>query len=206
MAIERGVIPKHAIKQMDRLIGNTKIGMETGLGALVQYLVAVRQHLVISLDWTEFGKDKHSVIAVNLVTKHGRATPLVWRTVRDSGMKRNRNRHEREILALLKSLLPPNVRVIVLADRGFADTRFHRFIERELGWDFVIRMRKNVFIMTQDGRRFKVREGVPRNGRIIEYRNPLVTAKEALTGAVVCVKKLGMKEAWSLATSLKGQK
>lgn len=206
MAMERGVIPKHAIKQMDRLIGNTKTGMETSLGVLVQYLVAARQHLVVSLDWTEFGKDGHSVIAVNLVTRHGRATPLLWRTVRDSGMRRNRNRHEREILALLKSLLPPKVHVIVLADRGFADTRFHRFIEKELGWDFIIRMRKNVFITTEDGRRFKVRKGVPGNGRIIEYRNPLVTAKEALTGAVVCVKKRGMKEAWSLATSLKGQK
>lgn len=206
MAMERGIIPKHAIKQMDRLVGNTKISIEIGLGVLVQYLVAMRDALVVSLDWTEFGKDEQSVIAVNLITKHGRATPLVWHTVRDSNLKRRRNRYEREVLELLKSLLPPHIRVTVLADRGFADTKFHRFIERELGWDFIIRMRENVFVTTQDGRRFKVRDGVPKNGRIVEYRDPLVTAKEALTGAVVCVKKRGMKEAWSLATSLKGHK
>lgn len=206
MAGERGVSPKHAIKQMDRLIGNTKISMDVGFVCLIEYLVAMREKIVVSLDWTEFDRDNHSVIAVNLITKHGRATPLVWRTVLSSKLKQKRNRHERDVLKLLKRHLPLDVAVIVLADRGFADTKFHAFIEKDLGWDFVIRMRENVFVTTQDGRYFKVRDGVPRNGRIVEYQSAFVTAKKAFTGAVVCVKKRKMKEAWSLATSLKGQK
>jgi hypothetical protein len=206
MATEREVTPKHAIKQVDRLIGNNKISMIDGLQAFVNYLIAVRRELTVSLDWTEFDRDGHSVIAVNLVTKHGRATPLVWRTVRSNSLKNRRNRYERDVLKLLKELIPLEVNVIVLADRGFANIQFHRYIEEELNWDFVIRMRENVFVATQDGRNFKVRDRVPKNGRIAEYQDALLTKKRALTQAVVCVKKRGMKEAWSLATSLKGKK
>ncbi len=206
MATEREVTPKHAIKQMDRLIGNTKISMKDGLQAFVKYLISMRKELVVSLDWTEFDQDGHSVIAVNLVTKHGRATPLVWRTVRSSSLKNRRNRYEQDVLKLLKELVPPEVNVIVLADRGFANIQFHRYIEEKLDWDFVIRMRENVFVATQDGRSFKVRDRVPKNGRIAEYQEAFLTKKRALTKAVVCVKKRGMKEAWSLATSLKGNK
>ncbi len=32
-------------------------------------------------DWTEFDADNQSTIALYLVTKHGRATPLLWKTV-----------------------------------------------------------------------------------------------------------------------------
>ena len=36
---------------------------------------------MISLDWSEYASDGQSRIAINLITEHGRATPLVWQTV-----------------------------------------------------------------------------------------------------------------------------
>ena len=67
----------------------------------VPWLVAHRPEIVVSLDWTEYGAHGHSRIAVNLVTTHGRATPLVWKTVETKRLKRRRNRVEDEVLRLL---------------------------------------------------------------------------------------------------------
>ena len=202
MATERGVIPKHAIKQVDRLLGNTKVRWKEAQRAMIRYLVGARKQLVVSLDWTEYGGDCHSQITLNLVTEHGRATPLLWRTVPDNRLKNNRSAHERALLRILKKMLPAEMCVTVLADRGFAGGRFYDYIGRVLGWDYVIRLRENTFVTANDGQYFKVRERVPPNGRLAEFTDAMVTAKECIVRKVVCVKKHGMKESWSLVTSL----
>ncbi|OJH37557.1 hypothetical protein BON30_25475 [Cystobacter ferrugineus] len=46
-------------------------------------------------------------------------------------------------------------------------------------------------------------EWVLESGRAVKLTGARVTQDETLVGAVVCVKKKGMKEAWCLATSLK---
>ena len=35
----------------------------------------------MAMDWTDFDVDNQATLALNLVTRHGRATPLVWLTV-----------------------------------------------------------------------------------------------------------------------------
>lgn len=206
IAVQRGKSTKHGTKQMDRLFGNAKIEWKTCQSKYIQYVVANRKRLVVSLDWTEFGADKQSQIAINLITEHGRATPLLWKTYWDHQIKHRRGRYERAILRALKEMLPENTHVIVLADRGFASIKFYDAIQRLLGWDYIIRMRENTFITTNDGQYFKVRKGVPSNGRIAEYQDVLVTAKGGFVEAVVCLKRHKMKESWSLATSLKKDK
>jgi hypothetical protein len=197
---------KHGIKQIDRLLGNDKLDVSKELPAYVRWVVSSRNAIVVSLDWTSFDADGHSCIVVNLVTRHGRATPLVWITVKNSCLKRRRNCYEREALCLLSRCLPTGVGVTVLADRGFADTKFFMFITHELQWDYVIRIRENTYVSTKKMKRRKIREMTALHGRILELREAALTAKEVMAGAVVTVKARGMKEAWHLATSLQGQK
>lgn len=206
LARERGKAPKHQIKQADRLLGNDAIDVTKELPLYVKWVVGIRKEIVVSLDWTSFDIDKQSSIVVNLVTRHGRATPLVWITVMDSRLKRRRNSFERDALKLLRSSLPPGVKVIVLADRGFADTKFFTFIEKTLGWDYVIRIRGNTYVKTEKLSRRKVRELTALHGRIVQIREALLTAKEVIVGALVSVKARGMKEPWHIATSLRGHK
>jgi hypothetical protein len=81
LADAMGLDPKHAIKQMDRLLSNTGITVWQWFEQWVLFVVAARTEIVVALDWTEFDKDDQSTIAAYLVTSHGRATPLLWKTV-----------------------------------------------------------------------------------------------------------------------------
>lgn len=119
-----GVTPKHAIKQVDRLLSNAGVNVWDWFTPWVLFVVAARLELVVALDWTEFDKDDHATIAMYLVTSHGRATPLVWKTVQKSTLKNRRNECEAELIERLHAILPEAVNVTLLADRGFGDQIF----------------------------------------------------------------------------------
>ncbi len=51
--------------------------MSVLLAAWVRFVVGVRKEIVVALDWTEFDADDQSVLALYLVSKQGRATPLL---------------------------------------------------------------------------------------------------------------------------------
>lgn len=205
MATARGKSAKHGIKQVDRLVGNEKLELEGFFRSYVRWTIGSRKEIVASLDWTEYAGDGHSRIAINLVTRHGRATPLVWITVPSCSLKNRRNEYEDEALFLLSRVCPEGIKVTILADRGFGDEKLYRLLQ-ELGWDFIIRFRGCIRVESQDGDGKRAQELVPANGRIREVPGAKVTHKATQVGAVVLVKKKGMKEAWHLATSFVGQK
>ncbi len=203
MAAARGTNAKHAIKQTDGLLGNDKIDDEEAMKALVKYLAGHKEVVVASLDWTEYAAEGHHRIALNLITKHGRATPLAWKTVTDEQLTDHRNDYEDELLRLLKRVLPSHIElVIILADRGFADIELYDMLRGELGFHFIIRFRGVITVETQEGDVAPAAEWVPTNGRARLVAKAMVTRKRFEVGAVVNVKKAGMKEPWNLATSL----
>ena len=84
-AAARGLNPKHATKQVDRLLSNPKIDVDDILARWVPYIVGARTTIVVALAGTDFDADKQATIMLSLITDHGRATPLaVWPTV-DNG-------------------------------------------------------------------------------------------------------------------------
>ncbi len=76
-----------------------------------------------AMDWTDFVADDQTTLALNLVTRHGRATLLLWLTVSKDELKDRRNDHEDLCLSRLAEVLPPGSAVTILADRGFGDTK-----------------------------------------------------------------------------------
>ncbi len=61
-----------------------------------------------------------------------------------------RNDIEDMCLARLKEALPDDVKATILADRGFGDAKLFGFLE-ELGFEYVVRFRANVFVTAADG-------------------------------------------------------
>ena len=61
---------------------------------------------MIAIDWTDFDDYGHTMIAMNLLTSHGRATPLMWKTVEKSQLQARRNDYEDEVLIRLHEVLP----------------------------------------------------------------------------------------------------
>jgi hypothetical protein len=201
LAAEFGITAKAGIKQVDRLLGNRKFDLAAGFRLTVPWLVADRREIVVSLDWTEYGAQGHSRIALNLVTSHGRATPLVWMTVLSKNLKGRQTGFEDRALWLLKSVLPPGVDVIILADRGFADVSLFEHIMENLDWSFVIRFRGKTHVESASGERRMCSDWVPKKGKLLKLEGALVTAQRIPTN-VVCVQQPAMKDAWCLATDL----
>jgi len=75
------------------------------------------------MDWTDCDADDQTTLALNLVTNHGRATPLLWLTVFKAELKDKRNDDQSLCLLSLAEALPEGVPVTILADRGFGDVK-----------------------------------------------------------------------------------
>ena len=200
LAGAEGLDSKHAIKQVDRLLSNPGIDVWELFAQWVPFLLGGRSEAVVALDWTDFDKDNQSTIAIHLVTSHGRATPLVWRTVVKSEMKGWRNAHEDDLIERLLEVVPPGLKVTLLADRGFGDQKLFDLLRR---WecDYIIRFREVIAVTDEAGTRKPAAEWVPPNGRPRLLHNAQLTREKTTVPAVVCMKARGMKDAWCLAAS-----
>lgn len=201
LADAMGLEPKHAIKQIDRLLSNAKVLVWDWFEQWVKFVVAARKELVVALDWTEFDGDDHSVIAMYMMTSHGRATPLLWKTVRKSELKARRNEHEYGLIHRLQEILPPDVDITLLADRGFGDQKLFAQLE-VLEWSYAIRFR-GLIKVTHGGTTRPAREWVPKSGHAKMLKDVLITDAQTPIKAVVVKHQKGMKEAWCIATNLR---
>jgi len=201
LAAARGVLTKHAIKQVDRLLSNPGIKIDDILALWVPYVVGARTAIAVAMDWTDFDADNQATVMLSLITEHGRATPLVWLTVDKKTLKDQRNLYEDRLLVRLAEILPPHVKVRIIADRGFGDHKLYRLLTEQLHFDYVIRFRGNIQVTAVDGEtRTAAAWGRP-GGRARILRCAKVTAERHEVGTVVCVREKDMKQAWCLAAS-----
>jgi hypothetical protein len=135
------------------------------------------------------------------VTGHGRATPLIWRSVNKNLLVGERNGHEDAVLERLKETLPEGCRVTVLADRGFCDTKLYQHLKDDLEFDYVIRFRDNIRVEDSQGLANKALQWVEKDGRLKTLKRAKVTGKRVEIPRAVFVRHPGMKEAWCLASS-----
>ena len=202
LAQARGLVTKHAIKQVDRLLSNQGIDVWDSFACWVPYLIGPRKAIVVAMDWTDYDRDGQATLALNLVTRHGRATPLLWLTVWKDELTDQRNDFEDACLVRLKQLVPCRL--------CRHDPRRPRLWRPQI----VQVPRRSGILATLSGfaaistspmpraRRARPRNGwasragrascaAPRSQRRTQYK----------VGAVVCVHAKAMKEPWCLATS-----
>jgi len=201
LALARGLTSKHAIKQVDRLLSNEGIDIDAALCHWVRYVVGPRTSINVAMDWTEFDADRQATLMLSLLTSHGRATPLLWLTVDTSTLKNHRNEYEYQVLVRLADALPSDIKVCIVADRGFGDQKLYRVLSEELKFDYVIRFRGNIQVTAADGEMRTAAAWVGPGGRARVLRDALVTAECYQVGSVLCVQDKAMKQAWCLATS-----
>jgi len=201
LAQARGKTVKHAIKQVDRLLSNQGIEVWAMFPLWIKQIIGERNALVIAMDWTDFDADDQTTLVFSLVTRHGRATPLLWFSVFKAELEGKRNHIEDMCLVRLKEALGDGVKVTILADRGFGDAKLFGFL-KELGFEYVVRFRGDVFVIAADGETRPAEEFVGVNGRARKLTNAKVSkGHQQEVGAVVCVRAKKMKESWHLATS-----
>lgn len=191
---------KHAIKQVDRFVGNTGIDDAALQSAWSRHVVGEQKAIAVALDWTDFDADKQTVIALHLITSHGRTVPLMWKTVDKRRLKTKMFDYESEVIERLDRALPSDVTVTLLADRGFGDVaRYEHLMLHH--WYYVIRFRGAVTMkvgeVTGPASSF-----LASGGRAKLYRDVELTGRRSQVPAVVTVRAAAMKEAWYLATNV----
>jgi hypothetical protein len=187
LALARGLVTKHAIKQVDRLLSNEGIDVDAALRHWVPYVVGSRTDIKVAMDWTDFDADGQTTIMLSLLTRHGRATPLMWLTVETATLRSHRNEYEHQALVRLADALPADTKVCIVADRGFGDQKLYRFLTEDLKFDYVIRFRGNITVTAADGEVRTASGWVGPGGRASVLRGALVTAERYQVGIVVCV-------------------
>lgn len=202
LAHVQGTLSKHGVKQVDRMLSNQGIDVWAYFAYWVPYVIGSRPEVVVALDWTSFARDAQDTIVVSMLTRHGRATPLLWQTVKSSTLKGRQTQYEDRLLHRLYEVLPAGVKVTVVADRGFADSKLFEYLSEELGFGYVIRLRGQYYVTNAEGERRKAAQWVGAGGRARTLRDATVTDSRGYrAGTVVCVQDKDMKEPWCLVAS-----
>ena len=201
LSLANGLERKHAVKQVDRLLTNTKLNVWSLFDDWVPYVVGERTEIVVSMDWTEFDADDHSTLVISLQTNHGRSTPLLWKTHRKSLLKGQRNAHEKELLTKLKQTLPEGIFVTVVANRGFGYMELFERLEQELGFAYIIRFKGNILVGYSGGEPVPARDWLTPTGRTRTLKEVELTGQRQPVERVYCCHKSGMKDAWFLASN-----
>jgi hypothetical protein len=169
--------PKHGIKQFDRFLSNEGIDVAALTPGWARFVLGGRSDVLVALDWTEFDDDDHATICAYVVTTHGRATPLIWRTVKKSDLEGKRTGYEHALIERLHDAIPHNIGVDLLADRGFGDQVLYTTLAT-LGWDYTIRFRGNILV-EHDGKQRPAVEWLLPTGRARKLEGARVVALHA---------------------------
>ena len=96
-----GIETKSGVKQVDRFLGNDGVVLDEVMPLWARHVVGMTPRIVLAMDWTDFEDDDHTTLCVYVVTTHGRATPLAWRTVKKSTLKKRRTGYELDMVRRL---------------------------------------------------------------------------------------------------------
>jgi hypothetical protein len=135
-----------ALKRMDRLIGNARIGREARVvgAALVRLLCRGGQPLVIAVDWSAVSPGGAFVELRAALTWLGMGRGLtIYQQVYPES-KLGNGRAERALLDTLHGWMPAEAEVIIVTDAGFRRPWFTH-VER-LGWSWIGRIRAGVCV------------------------------------------------------------
>jgi hypothetical protein len=146
-SLDDAIAAKHAIKAMDRVLGNRVLHAQRQriYAAVAAVLLRGRRHATVLVDVTEIRPGICALTAS--LAMEGRSIPL-YAQVRS---KRSIGRRSsiRTFLCALQRVLPAHVRPVLVTDAGFESPWFDQVAE--LGWDYVGRVRHQTKFQLDDG-------------------------------------------------------
>ncbi len=197
---------KHQIKRCWRFISNDRVETADAMRGIVARLLKKRKKsLIVALDWVDIRGFQTLVASAVL---QGRSVPICWASTTGhvyNGHK-SRNAFEESLLLVLRSMVPPSVKVIILADRGFGRSMLADFC-RKHQFSYLIRIQPKVNIKVKgfSGKLldYPVFKGIARVLKNVAYRSD-----GCVTQNIVVHWRKGLPakrdECWFLMTDLAG--
>ena len=201
-----GTSAKHGIKRCWRFTANQGVEVSDAMGDVIRYLLKSKRWkskpLVLAIDWVEV-RNFHTLVVAAVM--RGRALPLLWASYPEWQLAKSQNNLEEGLLRLLRTMIPPHVKVILLGDRGFGRTEMGRLCQ-QLGMHYIIRIRPDVWVRCPGFRGklldYPVKKGMCRTLQCTEYRR-----KNPVEQRVIVRWKKGLPkhrdECWFLMSDLK---
>lgn len=162
-------------RRMSRWLDNNRIKVSELYGPLIQSALAEWGDSILYLVLDTSGLfEEHCVIRISVVYR-GRAVPLVWKGIEHKSSTVGYEKYK-ELLDMAVKLVPMGVKIVFMADRGFADTELMEQVKR-LGWHFRIRI-KTSFLIYYNGKWVKVGDIPIQPGEVMFLNEVYITGQE----------------------------
>jgi len=141
----RGEFAQSKQRRLHRWLHNSRINVHRLYKPLIQADNADWQEdcIYLSLDTSLFW-DEYCLVRLAVVHR-GRALPVSWRVMAHRSASVSFTDY-REMLEQAALAIPPELKVIVLADRGFVHTDLMRALTTQLRWHYRIRVKSDCWI------------------------------------------------------------
>jgi hypothetical protein len=140
---------KHRIKRIDRVLGNRWLQKQrlSFYQFLCRQLILAGSEPIILVDWSDLKPDRSLLLLRATLWTHGHALTLHEEV--HPLKKQSSPRVERAFLKTLKSMLPKDVRPVIVTDAGFHGPWFVQV--QRLGWHWVGRVRGSTYVSVNKG-------------------------------------------------------
>lgn len=189
--------PKHAIKRVDRFLGNERFDHWTAQEQLLRAVIGPRKTVFIPVDWTKI-REWPALVAG--VVKRGRAVPVAWAVLGNRALYKSQNAFENGFFSWLAQALPEGVHAIVLLDRGFKRVSLVKHLRR-CGLSFVIRTGGSVSVRhsSYTGRLDGL---LTKRGQTADLPDASIHSERPTRVRIVGLWERKQKEPWLLMTDL----
>jgi hypothetical protein len=183
-------------RRFRRWLGNRRIEVAPLYGPLIEQ--ALREWgpytLYLALD-TSLLWNQYCLIRLSVVYR-GRAVPVVWEVIAH-GSSSVTHATDEALLDAVPPLLPAGVKVVFLADRGFADTELLAHLRR-LGWHFRIRLKASFSVLRPGQPVCKVEDFSLAPGRALFLHKVAITAESFGPVSLALARHSSTGEYWSI--------
>ena len=192
---------KHKIKRVDRWCGNSLVEIDPITTTMLLALGKRGGALLVSVDWTKINNFQVLVFAVT--TGHGRAVPVYWEVV--DGDEDRTKVVEVAAIDRFDALVPANLKITILADRGFDEVKFIAAVAKR--FEYVIRLSRSNTISSSDSDKvFTTLEArLEVKNEAVDFGEVLFTKTHRFKTRIVGIHDWKQKEPWFLATNGTGK-
>jgi Transposase DDE domain len=192
--ISRARYSQSTVRRFRRWLDNDKIEVHALYGPLMQQALIgwVDKTLYVALD-TSMLWNTYCMVRLSVIYR-GRAVPLVW-CVLEHGSATVAYDVYKALLDQANTLVPFACQVVLLADRGFADTELMGHLKR-LGWHFRLRIKANFWIYGPGHGGFQVRDIALACGQAQFWHGVFVTTKRFGSVHLAVARPLASNEYW----------
>src|SRR5260221_1725243 len=185
-------------RRFRRWLANRRIEVAPRYGPLIAQALQDwgTSTLYLALD-TSMLWNQYCLIRLSVVYR-GRAVPIVWEVIEHGSSSVSHEAYEALVEAVL-ALLAVAVKVVFLADRGFADTALLAQVRR-LGWHFRLRIKATFSVVRPGQPSGKVEDFALAPGRALFLHNVAITTEQFGPVSLALARHSKTGESWYIVS------